>query len=294
MAWRFHAHFLATALLLSIGSNGVSAREVFGPTAQECSSLFSFGPETNTEISDPRAEYRAALSLLRDLEGYEVELLGSGVSGRVYRFRSNQGDRKSFVLKTQFSGNIGHESLDFEILRSIQTGSGVRIVRPEVDWRNVDYITQKRVAARIEDVRGTPLFQVLADPKVSFETKAKLRAKYQSFVTDMREALETRFSAKTHYVTRDARYHFVSEEARYTNANANESMTFERAVSYQPPPFVAEISVEQVPRALPGLDPESRRFLDYQKSEREPVTIILKSDNFIVTPQGELVLIDPI
>jgi len=247
--------------------------------ADSCIRTFLGGLTSPSEISVQ--DQTAMRSIVGNLHEYDIRILGAGLSGKVFRLAPKSGS-KSFVIKTQGYQAAMNEFAGFKLVDKILGQHEVKFLNPQTNWHTLDLVSKpKKVAIQYEDIHGETLFSVLANDQVPTEVKKTLLKKYEHFVTTVQNASRD-FDGQA-LTKKPADYYFPSQETSETN--------FEALVKTQPNLLWVSFPPETL-NTLP--DSQMKDYIQYLKEEGENFEILIKSDNFLVTPNMDLYWIDPI
>jgi hypothetical protein len=250
--------------------------------------LFPIEPELGSAI----AIQKVAKFLPPDLV-YEARELGQGASGTVYRVFPKKYPNKSLVLKVMAGQSAYHDTVSFGLVEEAAFRSpDVTVVSHQVLKATGDFV-QDEMAMQVQDIKGRTLFSVLADPQIPETIKVSLRERDTNFG----KKLEENF-LKSHGVSiqkiKAHKYYFRSEGNWY-------DLPDEKIIQQ---PEIMKWTF--APRKILGeVGKETNYFNKLQKvfgshlkdwvdaPLNNGISVILKSDNIIVTPDYHLYLIDP-
>ena len=235
------------------------------------------------------------------LPGYTEEFyarkLGQGGNGRVFRIISKVHPEKTFVLKVTTADQAMNDYVAFEMLKEVSEGqSFVKIPRvkylPPV--KNSAYSLTADVAIEFEDIHGKDLFEVLVNEKIPSNIRHDLREKYLGYVHHITKKLESNYGLETDFMPPLASA-FPSHLPKNSLSSETRAM-----LARQPNVLFAEQDLKVFFKKNPELlkrvnnvsDGRATKWFE-PNSERDLIQILIKSDNFIVTRDFDLYLVDP-
>lgn len=227
---------------------------------------------------------------------FEARKLGAGARGEVYRIIPKKFPNQSFVVKLTDTDQAMNDLVVFQILADVAQGQSsviipkVKVLKlPESAMQSLD----ATAVMQLEDVRGQTLFSWLNDSKVLDAEKEWVIEKYESFLEHIESQLQSKYGMVT-FVKKPQPVFFPSQISKLTPLAQKQLM-----VKRQPRVFFADVDVNDFFSTRPALfkkvnDISGNRTLQWMNdSKRDEIEMILKSDNFIVTPNLDLYLIDP-
>lgn len=220
---------------------------------------------------------------------YKVLKLGEGSSGSAYRIMPKKDPTHSFVVKKMQVDMAVNDYVAFEFLREIsKPQKWVKI--PKVKLLKVASDEPRNISAKmymqLEDVKGTPLYQILSDADAPPALRKRLTEKYEKY----RQYLNARLKGEYGML--------VSEVAPKRTFFVNDAQSKFNA-ALQPKISWGVQTLEKAYKIRPDLKGKLSELTDHRSDllvdgpQKHSLDIILKSDNIIVTPDEEFYLIDP-
>lgn len=249
-------------------------------------SLFVVKPHEGTPL--PSETFKKALPY-KKLD-YELKLLGKGKDGFVSRVVPAKG-KTSFIVKLMDRYEAAFDHIGFEVLRSSLEGNSVfKLQKAKI---LPGQTASKRAVMQLGDAQGRTLFSILEDPAVPAAVKDKLQRHFETGIRELGASLSAEWGLEADIFSPFERFFPSSiKNIRPDDVAAAQPPILGASIPYTRffDPF--SMDPKRVKMLNKALQVTEGKFL-HTISSGEDLLIIIKSDNVIVTPDFELVIIDP-